>query len=284
MITHLRRLGVNMTENGDAAEVDQGLAYNGEATSQMARIRQIRKDRRSRGWPAVPNWTDEVADIDERHVAIAQTMASIDELGKKLPKFELATIDVFVEKAQNILDSRSNALRFTGSVAAWGSVALLLIGFLLIYHHGLDAIYADKIAVLKGVKSVPAGALALSTVDAIIIVARGLSLGGLIGGASVFLGKLAFASFHEAEVLSNKRHSLRQGRLFFYLKMAGPDAIETWRQALDIASFEKAFGWNITTNTAFGRAEIKEISSKSPVSVVFESLLPPAMLKEKSGD
>lgn len=149
---------------------------------------------------------------------------------------DLAAIDLFVEKAQLRLTERGGRHQrlgnFYGTLVF--SVLLWAVAFLLC--------------------TVPDPKLGADTWAA--VVARILWSGAVVGlflGAAFFLGSLAQSHLHESTTLLNKRHVVRLGRLFLYLKFQGESGrnLSAARRALTVEDMERAFGSVHETSTAF---------------------------------
>lgn len=76
---------------------------------------------------------------------------------------------------------------------------------------------------------------------------------GIILGVAFFLASLAKAHLHESTTLYNRRHLVRLGRLYFYLKLAGLDkeSLFDLKKELKVDDLEKAFGSILESSTAF---------------------------------
>lgn len=87
-----------------------------------------------------------------------------------------------------------------------------------------------------------------------LLLLRSSSIGGAFVAAAGFLIYLSRSCFHEATILYNRRHALRFGRLFVYLKMSG--------DMFDLKELETAFKWTDEYSTAF--KELKPEAAASP--------------------
>ena len=97
-------------------------------------------------------------------------------------------------------------------------------------------------------------------------IVKSSTAGALIGAAAYFLITLSRALLHEATVLYARRHALRFGRLFVYLKNGD----------VDFEQLEDAFKWNTEFTTAFKDIQPDKIS-KTPLQKILE--LPTDVLK-----
>ena len=114
----------------------------------------------------------------------------------------MAAADLFVEKAQVHLTQRADLYSLAGAMFAIMSLAI--IAFMIF----LAAFYADIGTYF--------------TQDSwklvILIILKAAALAGFAGAAIYFCASLSRAFFHEATTLYNRRHALRFGRMFVYLK------------------------------------------------------------------
>lgn len=166
-----------------------------------------------------------------RHQALIDAIRRFQETDEELnfdvltPKqqFNLATIDIFVEKAQFVLTRRSDRLFKWGVVSIGGVIFLLIstyvIAFIISYAPSNDI--STNLLILKIFQSIALSAYIYVTVKYLIALGRSF--------------------LHEASVLRERRHSLRFGRLFAYLKKGD----------VTLKELQDSFDWNRTTNTSF---------------------------------
>lgn len=195
-----------------------------------------------------------------------QIEAADGKLCRPLANLEMSATDVFLEKAQYHLTDR--ALRFQ-RYAQLALLAGVLILAMAIYYYGfyknLDSIELDAANWKK------------PYIGLTLFVTRSATLAALFGFSIAMCVSFARAFFHESTTLLNRRHSLRFGRLYVYLKLGGiqvPSELSKARKALSVTELEEAFGWNRETSTAF--KEIKtELNMESPfgrLMAMFEKL------------
>jgi hypothetical protein len=191
------------------------------------------------------DWKQTLEETDRRRIVFALHKNRLDDIDYS--KHEIAAVDIFVEKAQRFLELKSRQW-----VALAGVAALLLAGVIaadfywLTHRATIPQFFQDTM----GKPGVPGefGGLLFT-----MWVLRGAALSALSGAAIYFLASLVRAFLHEATVFWNRRHSVRLGRLFIYLKFAGIDkeGLPKMRGDLKIEDIERAFGWNLETSTAF---------------------------------
>lgn len=166
-----------------------------------------------------------------RHQALIDAIRRFQETDEELnsnvltPKqqFNLATIDIFVEKAQFVLTRRSNRLFNLGAFSISGVIVLLIGAYVVAFQ--ISSVTNNDIStnllILKIFQSVALSAYIYVTVKYLIALGRSF--------------------LHEASVLRERRHALRFGRLYAYLKKGD----------VTLKELQNSFDWNRTTNTSF---------------------------------
>lgn len=174
----------------------------------------------------VGDWKKIKAHLDSRHIllrGVSNELANVD----LDDKFMLSTADVFVEKAQLTLTRRAQWMIGGGIFC---SAFAMLISL-----HMAWTLHEISISTLLGKYQ-------SNDVNVILlIILKSSTVAAFAVGVIVFLSKLAFALFHEATVLYNRRHALRFGRLFLYLKKGN----------VELKDLRDAFQWNDEFATAF---------------------------------
>src|SRR3989338_698250 len=94
-----------------------------------------------------------------------------------------------------------------------------------------------------------------TTGSLIFMIIKGGAAAGLVIASAMFLMHLARALFHEATILFNRRHALRFGRLFIYLKEG----------EISLEDLEKAFKWNDEFSTAFKDIRIDPVAPRTAI-------------------
>jgi hypothetical protein len=228
-------------------------------------------------------WRALEKELDSRHVLLGRFSNKLKADGFDKYHIELAATDIFVEKAQVYLTWRARFLTIAGLAAA----ILSLISFICPAYYliqdtfdrqdeeaGIVKVDNKPISVsrylLKSLVTPHQKTISGSGASAVTIekglsksqyeyifylsLLRGSSVGGAFIAAAGFLIYLSRSCFHEATILYNRRHALRFGRLFVYLKMSG--------ELFDLKELETAFKWTDEYSTAF--KELKPESSGSP--------------------
>jgi hypothetical protein len=147
-----------------------------------------------RHWPALDK------DLVERVKRLKDHSKELksSELGRANP-FQLAATDIFVEKAQIHLTQRAKLNAYLGGALAF--LCLLVVAAAVI-----------GLAKVDGLRYVADWS------HVVVFALRGAAIAGLVGGAVYFLASLSRAFFHESTTLFNRRHALRFGRMYIYLK------------------------------------------------------------------
>lgn len=220
-------------------------------------------------------WDELKDDLDKRSETFKAACEQMQKLGRA-NDFQLAATDLFVEKAQIHLTIRARL--YTTAGIALGLLCFLVIFFSIWLVWNIHI--PEFIKELKDKVGFPEGifwqVVVLSTL-------RAAGIAGFAGAAVYFSASLSRAFFHEATALYNRRHSLRFGRMFIYLKY-GETLVErsTIRNLFDLENsskagdknksiasvqsealayllhrdvrvkdLEQAFGWNLQVNSAF---------------------------------
>lgn len=167
-------------------------------------------------------------------------------LPPRLRAYHLAVTDLFVEKAQAYLEAQADGYSKWGYRANISAIIIIFIG-------ALAAIYQMVVFTNNETNEF--------TWQYIIIgFTRAFTAYGMIVLIAVGLWRFGKAMLDQAERLLERRHALRQGRLFVHLSDG----------RLTIEELEKAFNWNMTQNNAF--ADIKT-EAQAPWGVVLKELV-----------
>lgn len=144
-------------------------------------------------------------------------------------RFQASYLDIFVEDAICHLSSRARTFYFMASICILLAIVVLVGGVKII------------------VDSRPSDKANIDNAQLIIKIFSSLAIGGLVLVAAKGLLSLIRAFLHEATRLLERRHALRFGKLFFYLKLG--DGFESIN--LTLKDIQEAFQWNKETSTAF---------------------------------
>ena len=110
------------------------------------------------------------------------------------------------------------------------------------------------------VKVISDAQVSLAWKDALMTFTKSFTLYGLLVLSAVFLKRQGKASLDQAERIKDKRHALREGRLYIHLKNG---QIET------VAELEQAFNWNSSQQNAFSEMNTE---AQAPWGTVFKGI------------
>lgn len=173
--------------------------------------------------------------------------------------FDLAVVDLFVEKAQQKLTERATkhrreaGLYLIGALAILGLLAALLIGRTWLPELPRAAAASDPWS---------------QTIQSILLTS---GIAGVFFGAVYLFVMLARASFHEATILLNRRHSVRLGRLLMYLKLTSASTaheLQELKREMSSSEMESIFSWNLQSSTAF-----RDIKGEAATSTLLGQVL-----------
>jgi len=196
--------------------------------------------------------------------------------------YRLSTIDVFVEKAIVILESEADSYRKIGMRLLWTAAVPIVIGIFIAfvqvypeiaYHffpsiekfaekrentdHNKSAVYVnlykeinlaqhtdDNTSTVHSafIQSMIDREVALSWKEVLANFVKSFTLYGLLVLSAVILKRFGKAMIDQSERLYNRRHALREGRLYLHLQNGRVETVE---------EFDKVFNWNATQNNAF---------------------------------
>lgn len=178
---------------------------------------------------------------------------------KKLRVYRLATTDLFVEKAISYLEEDYNRYVLHGIALFSAGFASIFIGIVTSFasfffgRSSGSANFAGNIVdILHGRQLFPH--------EFISVFVKGFTFYGFLVLFAVACSGLGKAMMDQAERLRERRHSLRQGRLYIHLSNG----------EVTIEEIEKAFDWNVSKGNAF--ANIKVEASAPWGGVIKEAL------------
>jgi len=196
--------------------------------------------RASRWWRA-RRWKKIGWEVFERKALLLAAARDLKENDISDP-MKLAATDIFVEKAQVFLTTRGRWLYIFGFCTSVFATFILLTAAWLVY----DADTKDLLRVDHSSDNVSAAYLTM-------LILKSITAGSFVGAVAYFFVSLSRALLHEATVLYSRRHSLRFGRLFVYLKS----------DTMSREDLEMIFNWNTEFSTAFKDIKAEDIT-KSP--------------------
>lgn len=171
---------------------------------------------------------------DQKAHGVSQHSTKKDSVNPAVRAYKLATTDVFVEKAIAFLEVDSDKYRFRGTLSFIVASIVIVIGIVISFvqvHPELFEQYKDV------QKHAPANWLEFT-----VSFSKSFTFYGLLILLVVGLWRLGRAMLDQAERLKERRHALRQGRLYVHLNDGelNPDELD------------KAFAWNKSGGNAFG--------------------------------
>lgn len=110
------------------------------------------------------------------------------------------------------------------------------------------------------VKTIVGAQVDLAWKDALMTFTKSFTFYGLLVLAAVFLKRQGKASLDQAERIKDKRHALREGRLYIHLKNGQIQTVE---------ELEKAFNWNSSQQNAFSEINTE---AQAPWGTVFKGI------------
>lgn len=155
--------------------------------------------------------------------------------------FDLCMLDVFVEGAQQRMRQRAILNEWAGRGALVGLIAVVAAAAFYLYNR--DRVFPSRLLMYDN-----------QWVWLIHEMQKNVGILGLTFATIYMLSMLLRAYFHEATVLHNRRHSLRLGRLYLYLRLSSaktPTELREAKRHLTTTEIETIFGWNRETGTAF---------------------------------
>lgn len=196
---------------------------------------------------------------------------------ERVNAFQLAATDVFVEKAQIHLTERGR--NYYRSGVTCGVLAVLVAGTAI-----GTIILSDPAVLFQSLSALEPPLTDHFALYIVVYFIRTAVIGGLTAGLIYYFAALSRAFFHEATLLFARRHAIRFGRMYVYLKYGTPIGKNTLVELLKhrsmnaqsesiaapseatfaaliaatglpenvrIDDLEKAFGWNLEVRTAF---------------------------------
>jgi hypothetical protein len=209
------------------------------------------------------HWDHLESDIDRHNNLLWRYVTQFEE--RELPNaLQLASAELFTEKAQIYLSERARLYKSLGGFFAVLATFTLFLGIMVISTH-------DAATFIEGLIKNNSGTVSGSQA-VIIYFIRVIAVGGLFAGAIYFFASLSFAFFHESTSLYNRRHATRLGRLYMFIKYgeskSSTEAISQLRNALITNLSQKASPAESGTTEVHGTAEIESPSTATGGSAI----------------
>jgi hypothetical protein len=176
----------------------------------------------------------------------------------------LASVDLFVEKAQHHITYRGTLYFCLGSICVVSLALVIVLGYFHIILNPISTYANDLASIAKTIPPFDVNSY-FSWQVTVLFLSRGFATAGIFSSGIYLLTILARAFFHEANALFTLRDALRFGRLFFYVKFSGirsEDEFTNARNAISIEDLEHAFVRSRQFPSAFQHLSGKAASNK----------------------
>jgi len=170
------------------------------------------------------NWQKHIDEIDDQLKALEIIRRKIGPITDANARtYALAATNLYVERAQKFITLRGRLLLGMGVLLSASILALL---------------YETAVYI---VKSFDLEKLPDEWPQAILVLFHSISISAVALIGAYFLASIARACLHEGIALFQRRHALRFGRLYVYLK----------KGEIDFKELDAAFQWHEGVDTAF---------------------------------
>jgi len=193
-----------------------------------------------------------------------QEINQIDRHDEMDSIYRLSAIDLFVEKAIVVLESEAKKYQIWGKIAIITATIPILIGIYVAGHNYLNnsipnkpiqpynldkqniftVIEKDKNHSIshENLKILLDREIELSWQYSLVMFVQSFTFYGLLVLATVLCMRFGKSFIDQAERLFNRRHALREGRLYLHLQNGKVGSVE---------EFDKVFNWNTSQDNAF---------------------------------
>lgn len=190
----------------------------------------------------IPDRTQSINNEDPSEGGRAGDGDNLEALLTSDELFNLSVVDIFVEKAQAVLARRAKYLIYGGILTVVFTFILLTIGFIYaIMGDYIHEFFVEKIIVNLKNKPTDISKLLSGYGLLIFLIFKSIAIAAFIYVTVKLLLAFARSFFNEGLSLYERRHALRFGRMYIYLKKGQVN--EEW--------LEKLFQWNKETKTSF---------------------------------
>lgn len=245
----------------------------------------------------------EIADNCE----ITQSLSNIGNPAKADRIYKLSATDLFVEKAIHLLDQQVTEHEENGKKSFKYAYWIIIVGVIIAFFNMINlfpfknAVYQDVNAtyiikqatqydsIIKSddkskeehssskineniVKTIIDKDVSLAWKDALVAFMKSFTFYGLLVLSAVFLKRQGKASLDQAERIKDRRHALREGRLYIHLKDG---------QIKTVEELEQAFNWNNAQNNAFADVNTEAQAPWGTVFKEFANMFPKAIEASK---
>lgn len=189
------------------------------------------------------------------HIVITKKLNELTNETAAERIYKLSVTDLFVEKAIHLLDVQAKQYKKFGMLAFAIASMIIVIGAFIAatqanvipidivksYNNNMPVVDSSLITE-KNLKDYMDSQESFALINAFMSFAKSFTFYGLLVLSAVFLKRYGKASLDQAERIHDRRHALRQGRLYIHLKDGNIKSVE---------ELEKAFNWNSSQNNAF---------------------------------
>jgi len=194
-------------------------------------------------------WKDVAQEVYARKTLLLASKRHLEQNKVENP-VALASTDVFVEKAQKFLSSRAWWYFILGSFTGLAAIAVPVS----------SAVYLFTVKI-KDILELQAGEKEIGGAMLAALILKASSATAFLGAATYFLVSISRAFLHEATVLYGRRHALRFGRLYVYIKNG----------KVSFKELEQAFNWSKEFPTAFRDINPDKVV-RLPISKLIDAL------------
>lgn len=190
------------------------------------------------------------------HIEITEKLNKLDSETAAERIYKLSVTDLFVEKAIHLLDVQANQYKKVGTWAFTVATFIIVIGVIIAsiqsnvipidivqsYNNNNMPVVDSSLITKDNLKDYMDSQESFAVINAFMSFAKSFTFYGLLVLSAVFLKRYGKASLDQAERIHDRRHALRQGRLYIHLKDGNIKTVD---------ELEKAFNWNSSQNNAF---------------------------------
>ena len=168
--------------------------------------------------------------------------------------YNLAVTDLFVEKALTYLNRKARSYKRDARILMFLATCVMVVAACVAYGQIESVASKNTAELISNKDSVNVWALVVYRFI------KSFTFYGLAVLISVYSFRMSKALFDQSERIKDRRHALRQGRLFVHLNGG----------KLTIEEMDKAFNWNVTQDNAFSHFNAE---AQAPWGTVVKELL-----------
>ncbi len=190
------------------------------------------------------------------HIEVSHKLSEIEDQSAADRVYRLSVTDLFVEKAINLLDDQAKLYKKIGVWAFSVAMVIIVIGTIIAaiqsnvipidgmqnYQSNNMPVVDSKLVNSTNLKDYMDSQESFVMMNAFMSFVKSFTFYGLLVLSAVFLKRYGKAVLDQAERIHDRRHALRQGRLYIHLRDGSIKSVE---------ELEQAFNWNSSQNNAF---------------------------------